>query len=410
MSDVIETKIPIRVECDEAGSGGAIWNVKNVIDERLQFSIGDIGIYDFDDYSNFSETLMDAVINTLEEIGEFKRRENFYSVELNIVCGGSRLGSASRYLYGHQLLPKEKFRIIEVLDDLFPKLEQMGTKFKFWYEDKDHGFCLFKEGHPNTGEDWAERVAAELCKLLGMPHAIYRLAVWRGRRGVITQNFLGENESYSAGNEVLFRQDASYPKEERKAKKHSVENIFAAFQSLKVEMPKEPSPTGITTAKQVFLGYLMLDAWISNTDRHHENWATIRRFENNVLTDRLAPTHDHAASLGCILQDDEKIERLTTKDVGRSIKSYVSRSKARSAIYANEADSKPLSLIDAFRVASSLNPQASKIWLKKLENVTIDSIKEVFERIPESRISETSKEFAIRMLEINRQRLLELKR
>ena len=303
-----------------------------------------------------------------------------------------------------------KFRIIEVPNDLFPKLEQMGTKFKFWYKDEDHGFCLFKEGHPNTGEDWAERVAAELCELLEMPHAIYKLAVWNDRRGVITKNFLANDESYAAGNEVLFRLDANYPKEERKAKKHTIENIFAALELLRVQLPKEPAPPELTTAKQVFLGYLMLDAWIGNTDRHHENWATIRRFENEVLTDRLAPTHDHAASLGCILQDDEKRERLTTKDKNRKIEAYVNSPKARSAIYGNETDAKPLTLIDAFQAASLQNPDASKIWLEQLENVTIDDVKEIFERIPEKLISEVSKEFAIRMLEINRQRLLELKR
>ena len=306
-------------------------------------------------------------------------------------------------------MPK-KFQIIEVPNNLFPKLEQMGTKFKFWYLDEKHGFCLFKEGHPNTGEDWAERVAAELCELLEMPHAVYRLAVWRGRRGVITQNFLADDESYAAGNEVLFRLDANYPKEERKAKKHSVENIFTAFESLKVQIPNESAPPEITTAKQVFLGYLMLDVWISNTDRHHENWATIRRVEDRVLTDRLAPTHDHAASFGCILLDNEKRERLTTKDKNRTVEAYVSRPKARSAIYRNENNAKPLTLIEAFRAASSRNPDASKIWLEKLENVTINDVKEIFERIPEERISEVSKEFAIRMLEINRQRLLELKR
>lgn len=259
---------------------------------------------------------------------------------------------------------REKFRIIEVPDDLFPKLEQMGTKFKFWYEDEKHGYCLFKEGHSNTGEDWAERVAAELCGLLGMPHAIYRLAVWRGGRGVNTQNFLDSNESYAAGNEVLFRLDANYPKEERKAKKHSIENIFTAFELLKVQTPKEPAPPDITTARQVFLGYLMLDAWISNTDRHHENWETVRHFREGILTDRLAPTHDHAASLGCILQDEEKRERLTTKDRNRTVEAYANSSKARSAIFETENDAKPLSLIDAYRIASRHNPQASKIWLE----------------------------------------------
>ena len=154
----------------------------------------------------------------------------------------------------------------------------------------------------------------------------------------------------------------------------------------------------------------MLDAWISNTDRHHENWATVRHFREGVLTDRLAPTHDHAASLGCILQDEEKRERLTTKDRNRTIEAYANSAKARSAIFETEADAKPLPLINAFQLASWHNPQASKIWLEKLENVTISDITEIFERIPEQRISEVSKDFAIRLLEINRQRLLELKR
>lgn len=302
-----------------------------------------------------------------------------------------------------------RFQIIEVPDNLSPELEQMGTKFKFWYLDEQHGYCLFKEGHPNTGEDWAERIADGLCELLEMPHAIYKLAIWRGRRGVITQNFLAKGESYSAGNEVLFRQDASYPKGERKAKKHTIENIYAAFESFKMQLPAEPAPPKITTAKQVFLGYLMLDAWIANTDRHHENWASIRRFENGVLTDRLAPTHDHAASLGCILLDDEMREKLTTKDKNRTVEAYAQSSKARSAIYKNETDVRPLTLIEAFRIASSHNPEASKIWLEKLENVTIETVKELFERIPETLISDAAKEFAVMLLEINRRRLLELK-
>lgn len=301
-----------------------------------------------------------------------------------------------------------KFQIIEVPDDVQREQEQMGTKFKFWYLDEQHGYCLFKEGHPNTGEDWAERIAAKLCELLEMPHAVYKLAVWQNRSGVISPNFIGENESLVPGNEVLFRRDASYPKQEKKTHKHSVETIFTTFEPLKIQLPKEPAPPQITTAQQVFLGYLMLDAWIGNTDRHHENWALIRRFENGTLTDRLAPTHDHAASLGAILLDGERLERLTTKDRNRTVEAYVG--KGRSAIFGSETDTKPLSLIEAFQAASSHNPQASKIWLEKLESVTIENLQEVFERIPEESATDTARAFAIRLLEVNRQRLLELKR
>lgn len=300
-----------------------------------------------------------------------------------------------------------KFKIIEVPDNVPREQEQMGTKFKFWYEDEEHGYCLFKEGHPHTGEDWAERVAAELCELLEMPHAVYKLAVWQNRNGVISPNFIGENEIIAPGNEVLFRRDTSYPKGEKKTKKHSVENIFTTFEPLKVQLPNEPAPPEIVTAQQTFLGYLMLDAWIGNTDRHHENWALIRRFENEILTDRLAPTHDHAASLGAILLDEQRRDRLKTKDRNRSVETYVT--KGRSAIFGSETDTKPLSLVGAFQAASTHNPEASKIWLEKLEGVTIEQIKEVLERIPEERATDIAKEFAFRLLEINRRRLLELK-
>jgi hypothetical protein len=305
------------------------------------------------------------------------------------------------------MLPK--FQIIEVPGNVPREQEQMGTKFKFWYYDEQHGYCLFKEGHPNTGEDWAERIVAELSELLGVPHAIYKLAVWQDRRGVITPNFLRENESLIPGNEVLFGRDESYPMQQRfKVRKHNINTIFTTFEPLSVQLPIEPAPPHITTAQQVFLGYLLLDAWISNTDRHHENWALIGRSENGTLTYRLAPTHDHASSLGAILTEDERGERLTTKDRNRTVEAYAA--KGRSAIFGTETDTKPLSLINAFRAASAHNPQASKIWLERLENVSIESIKEVIERIPEERATNTAKEFATHLLEINRQRLLELKR
>lgn len=240
-----------------------------------------------------------------------------------------------------------------------------------------------------------------------MPHAVYKLAVWQNRNGIITPNFIGENDTLVPGNEVLFRRDASYPKQERKTQKHSVENIFTTFEPLKVQLPRESVPAKIVTAQQVFLGYLMLDAWIGNTDRHHENWALIRCVENGVLTDRLAPTHDHASSLGAILRDEERHERLTTKDGNRKVEMYAT--KGRSAIFGNENDKKPLPLIEAFQAASQHNPDASKIWLEKLENVTIEEVREIFDRVPDERISDIAKEFALRLLEINRRRLLELK-
>lgn len=110
MSDVAEIEIPITIECEEADHReGAIWYIKNVIDERTDYSLGDIGIYEFDGFDDdFPEKLINAVLNTLAESDEFEAKENFYSIKVNIVYGGNQLGSASRHFYGWQFSSKRE--------------------------------------------------------------------------------------------------------------------------------------------------------------------------------------------------------------------------------------------------------------------------------------------------------------
>ena len=47
----------------------------------------------------------------------------------------------------------------------------------------------------------------------------------------------------------------------------------------------------------------MLDALIGNTDRHHENWGILVRRGRGVLLGEVAPSFDHASSLGRELRD-----------------------------------------------------------------------------------------------------------
>ncbi len=63
------------------------------------------------------------------------------------------------------------YPIIHVPDDASTQLEQLGTKAKFWYRDETGDSVLFKVGRPGTGENWAEKVCCEICKMLNLPHA-----------------------------------------------------------------------------------------------------------------------------------------------------------------------------------------------------------------------------------------------
>lgn len=159
----------------------------------------------------------------------------------------------------------------------------------------------------------------------------------------------------------------------------------------------------ITSAIDVFVGYLMLDAWIANQDRHHENWALVVSEESAI---HLAPTYDHASSLGSNETDENRKNRLTTRDAGRSIERYVER--ATSAFFISPASRKPMSTLDAFREAGKVRQRAARAWLESLERLSLQGAKIIFDQIPRDRISEVAIEFALKLLELNRQRLLGL--
>jgi len=183
---------------------------------------------------------------------------------------------------------------------------------------------------------------------------------------------------------------------------------LAVVKAVKPEVPMHWTPIGgIKSSVEVFVGYLMFDAWIANQDRHHENWSIIV-VPSSALTPTfhlyLSPSYDHASSLGRNENDDVRRERLTTKDRGRHIKAYVK--KAASAFYSSLPNAKPLSTIEAFCEAGRLYHDAAGFWLDQLKSVTPQATHDILEQIPKNLITETTIEFADTMLQLNRERLL----
>jgi hypothetical protein len=290
--------------------------------------------------------------------------------------------------------------------------EAMGTKQKFWFEHEELGLCLFKFSRPDAGEDWAEKVAEQLAGQLGMPHARYELGEYLGRRGVVSPRFLGSDETLIPGNQLLVATDPSYPVFADRARlsvpQHTVAAVAAVLAAPDVEPPEGfVAGGGIERAWDVFGGYLMLDALIGNTDRHHENWALVERVvPGREPLRRLAPTHDHGSSLGRNEQEERVRERLRTTDAGFTPEAYARR--AVSKLYGSGPGSKPMLTIDAFREAGRRAPSAAKGWLARLDRLVPEEIAEVLARVPTPRISSAASEFARRILVCNRERLLEL--
>jgi len=269
---------------------------------------------------------------------------------------------------------------------------------------------LFKYNRPNTGEDWSEKIASEVAALIRIPHAVVELAVCEGNRGVLSRDFTeGKRRGQLAhGNELLAAIQPSYPlRQLRGVAQHSIENIIKALGPPFIHLPRrEPLPTEITRSRDLFLGYLMLDALIGNTDRHHENWGILVRWDHpeHAVYSELAPSFDHASSLGRELSEEQRIARLETRDSGFGLEAYAA--KAISAVYASADDNRPLSTIDAFIRFSEHCPEAGKAWLDRLRDTTEDSFAEIVARVPRERLSEGSGRFVAEMLRFNRLRLL----
>ena len=102
---------------------------------------------------------------------------------------------------------------------------------------------------------------------------------------------------------------------------------------------------------------------------------------------------------------------LTTKDKGRHIKHYVK--KAVQQILFKEYGSKinhclhSRGCFDNFLQVK--RPESGKSMVKTIrQTLALNNVKMLFDRMPPSEISETAIEFALKLLELNKQRLLEV--
>lgn len=301
------------------------------------------------------------------------------------------------------------FRVISIDAQAPQSLEPLGTKPKFWFQATDGTEWLFKEARLHTGEDWAEKIASELGTLLALPCVAYELACWQGKPGVICRNATLQGSQLVHGNELMADVVPNYPTAQlRGVRSYTLEHVVHVLQepSWHLGVPLNWQPfTPMHDALDVFVGYLMLDAWIANQDRHHENWGIV---VTPVGTKHLMPSYDHAASLGHNETDETRRDRLATRDARRSMARYVER--ARSAFFASSAPQQFLSTLAAFRDAGQRRPAAARVWLSRLATVSCTTLQQLFAQIPVQRMTAEAAQFALCILILNQQRLLALEK
>ena len=290
-------------------------------------------------------------------------------------------------------------------------VEVLGTKPKRWLKDPGSGLrWLMKDTTFNTnvvatsdempkaryrkGDDWAERVACAIAERLDLPTATAELAVSKpaeasasGDRvyGVISQTLLNKGENLVQGVQLL--QEVGILVSQSNRAKYSVAAVYQTIEKLSIQ-----SSGADLAAWPQMAGYLVLDALIGNTDRHEENWAVVTGEDGRM---HLAPTFDHASSLGFQLSDERRQRQLTTRDANFKPEAYADRARTPFAGRPHP--------IDAAATALELGGiKAGGGWL---EGCRADDLAELIHLVPHHRMSVPARKFAELVLRRNWHRL-----
>jgi len=289
-----------------------------------------------------------------------------------------------------------RYYVIENVDRSWSfEAEEMGSKSKFWYRKPDSKVhWLFKYPHENTGEHWAEKIAAGAAKLLDIPCAEVRLAVCDGVRGSSSKSFVDDNEELFHGNQVLAGQLNLYNPEGRfNQKDHTLRNIFLALDRVFGDGGAE---------KEQMANYLVLDAVIGNTDRHHENWGILVEQRGDHMYGDMAPSFDHATSLGRELPTERRQRLLEEKRIGR----YSER--ARGGIFWSEEDAHAVSPLELVRRGFREFPESFSNPVRRLRTLDARRLKACVSRVPDGWMDPVAKAFSLELMNYNLSELRKL--
>lgn len=148
----------------------------------------------------------------------------------------------------------------------------------------------------------------------------------------------------------------------------------------------------------VFAGYTLFDALVANTDRHEQNWAIlVPRLTSEP--ERLAPSYDHASSLGFNLQDSARQPRLEDRGL---LRAWVEKGCARRFEHVGS----PPSLVEhAAAAVATCSVEGANWWRERLGTLNIEPLAQALRAgaIPE--MSDLAVQFVIALLTVNLRRL-----
>lgn len=268
-------------------------------------------------------------------------------------------------------------------------VETLGSRTKEWFKNAETGESLiFKYSRENTGEHWSEVIASYIAQCLEIPHASYAFAKLKQNVGVLSPNFVPIGCQLVMGNEMIVSVDQKYDKLKSAPADYTVQKVWQTLKNYSLKKEWRGA-----SAENLFLQYLFLDALVGNVDRHHENWGVI--VDSKGPTFSLAPTFDHASSMGRELTDTKREQKLKTRDQNFNVSYYAKKAKCH---LRDSETSKKLSPCEAYLQFRELCPTGEDTHLKLLNRINEDKLAKLVREVPIDFMSSISKDFAIEFL------------
>ncbi|WP_299303045.1 HipA domain-containing protein [uncultured Brachybacterium sp.] len=229
----------------------------------------------------------------------------------------------------------------------------------------------------------SEWIAHQLATSIDVPSADIHFARRDGAAGAISRSVKSPDEDMQSGDVflsgLLGRHYVPNAEKARNRTGHHLDAIGRVLEGL-----EGPVSGGALSARETFSGYLVLDAWIGNTDRHADNWALT--VDGTVL--RLAASFDHGSALAAG-REDSFLDRTDPRDF------------AYGAMARKFENGKNVHLADLALDAMS---RWGGPWLDALVQISAGDERAIVDAVPG--MSELRRTFICRLLEENRRRLL----
>ena len=311
-------------------------------------------------------------------------------------------------------------------------LEKKGSREKYWVTiEGDETRWLLKFPRPDTGEHWAEKVAAEVGNLIGVNCAKIELARCvgvesapgsvhdrqricedrlRANLGTLCRSFVAPViesfrdmdlrceffEGCFVLNTVLEGYDANVRFGQRK---HNVKNVVGALTDVAAVGSLNPMPHWDQMLEQL-ASYALLDGLIGNVDRHHENWMIGRVCGPGYDQWQVAPSYDHASSLGRELPDQSRQQILASDGVLR----YLQRGKG--GVFVNERRRRAPPPLRLAQLLCRWAPHFTRRTLECIGDVSNGDLRSSIDRVPSEFMTDMAKDFAHAVIVTSKSELL----